>query len=65
MTKPRIVKNSKILYVAEPQAHINPAVHLQYVEENTDLDNVALKGEEMLLKTLYLSNDPYNALPHA
>ena len=52
------VKNGTVLYVAEPDKHIDPAVHLKYVDNEIDLDNVPLNGG-VLLKSLYLSSDPY------
>lgn len=52
------VKNGTVLYVAHPDKHIDPNVHLKYVEREIDLENVPLNGG-VLLKTLYVSSDPY------
>ena len=52
------VKNGTVIYAAEPDKHIDPEVHTKYVENEIDLDNVPLNGG-VLIKTLYLSSDPY------
>ena len=52
------VRNGTVLYVAKPEKHIDPDIHLKYVEREIDLDNVPLNGGA-LLKSLYLSSDPY------
>lgn len=52
------MKNGTVYYVQEPENHIEPDVHVKYVEEEIDLDNIPLNGG-VLLKTLYLSSDPY------
>ena len=52
------IKNGTLIYVAHPEKNIDPAVHLKYVEKDIDLDTVPLNGG-VLIKTLYLSSDPY------
>ncbi|GJE93492.1 NADP-dependent oxidoreductase [Phanerochaete sordida] len=53
-----MVKNGSVIYVAHPEKTIDPSVHTHYVEDSIDLDNVPLNGG-VLLKTMYLSSDPY------
>ncbi|EKM57160.1 uncharacterized protein PHACADRAFT_208298 [Phanerochaete carnosa HHB-10118-sp] len=53
-----MVKNGALIYVAHPEKNIDPAVHTRYVEGEIDLDKIPLNGG-VLLKTLYLSSDPY------
>ena len=52
------VRNGTAIYAAHPEKNIDPAVHIKYVEREIDLDTVSLDGG-VLLKTLYLSSDPY------
>ena len=52
------VKNGSVIYVAHPEGHIEPDVHLKYVEGEINLQNVPLNGG-VLLKTIALSGDPY------
>ena len=59
MTQLGVVKNGQLLYVKEPEGYIDPDVHLKYVEEEMDLDNVPVGEGHVLLKTLYLGCDPY------
>ena len=54
----QIVKNGSVIYAAHPEGHINPEVHLKYVEDEINLQNVPLNGG-VLLKTIALSSDPY------
>ena len=52
------VKNGSVIYVAHPEGHIEPEVHLKYIEGEIDLDNIPLNGGT-LLRTIALSSDPY------
>lgn len=52
------VRNASVKYVVEPEKDIIPDVHTKYVEGSIDLDNEPLNGG-VLLKTLYVSSDPY------
>jgi NADPH-dependent curcumin reductase CurA len=52
------VKNGTVIYAAHPTGHIEPDVHVKYVEKEIDLDNVPLNGG-VLLKTIAVSSDPY------
>lgn len=52
------VKNGTVIYAAHPAKQIDADVHIKYIEGEIDLDNVPLNGG-VLLKTLYLSSDPY------
>ena len=51
-------RNAAAIYAAEPTGHIEPGVHVKYVEGEIDLDNVPLHGG-VLLKTIAVSSDPY------
>ncbi|EKM57159.1 uncharacterized protein PHACADRAFT_208297 [Phanerochaete carnosa HHB-10118-sp] len=53
-----MVKNGALIYTAHPEKNIDPAMHTRYVEGEIDLDKVPLNGG-VLLKTFYLSSDPY------
>ena len=54
-----MVKNGRVIYVSEPETHIEPDVHVKYVEEDIDLDAVELQKGDVLLRSIYLSSDPY------
>lgn len=53
-----IVRNGSVIYAAHPEGHIEPDVHLKYIEGDIDLDNVSLDGG-VLLKAIAISSDPY------
>ncbi|TCD66317.1 hypothetical protein EIP91_001563 [Steccherinum ochraceum] len=53
-----VVTNGRLLYIAHPTGFQVPGVHTKYVEEQIDLDNVALNGG-VLVRTVALSSDPY------
>ncbi|EKM60518.1 uncharacterized protein PHACADRAFT_110008 [Phanerochaete carnosa HHB-10118-sp] len=52
------VKNGSVVYAAHPEGHIEPDVHLKYIESEIDLESMPLNGG-VLLKTIALSSDPY------
>ena len=53
-----VVKNGAAIYVSHPEKNVDPEVDIKYVEGEIDLDNTPLNGG-VLLKTLYVSSDPY------
>lgn len=53
-----MVRNRSLRYVSRPEKSIEPAVHFKLVDDEIDLDNVPL-NDGVLLKTLYVSSDPY------
>ncbi|EKM60524.1 uncharacterized protein PHACADRAFT_167865 [Phanerochaete carnosa HHB-10118-sp] len=50
--------DSHVIYAAHPEGHIEPDVHLKYVESEIDLESVPLNGGG-LLKAVAISSDPY------